>query len=345
MKTIACTLIALFVCLAPLTPAQAAPASAIPTFTITNVYRDSGITILTYNFPANQSFEILMGAMHTRGVGGVRAGVFNTGLGGSQTIQAVIPAALHGQYQIAVRLQSQTKPEFFAYNWFYNDGAGSLLVEPAILPSGKPTPTVTILGAARDLSVTVQTHNFPASHRFNVRMGAMGTRGVGGVLAQTITTGASASETLTVSIPAALRGLPQIALRFESANGTSGYYAYSWFVNDTFGNTGGVPGPAVPVQPGVRVLPTFSIVSVAANLSVQIQAFNMPPNKTFEVTMGALRTRGIGGYIVSSFNSGAGGSQSLTFTIPPALYRLSDIAIRLQSTTGGYYAYNWFYNR
>jgi hypothetical protein len=34
----------------------------------------------------------------------------------------------------------------------------------------------------------------------------------------------------------------------------------------------------------------------------------------------------------------------VTFEIPPALYGLSQIAIRLQSADSGYFAYNWFYN-
>lgn len=346
MKPFASALLTLTICLALALPVQAAPLASIPTFTITNVYRDSSITLLTYNMPANHTFDVLMGAMGTRGVGGVRAGTFSSGLGGSFNVQVNIPAALHGSYQIAVRIQSQTKPEIFAYNWFYNEGAGGPITEPVVLPSGKPAPTISIAGAVSDTNVLVATHNFPKDHKFNVLMGYLGTRGVGGLLAKTFITSA-ASETVLVSIPAALRGQPQIAIRFESANGTSGYYAYTWFANATYGGSGGVPvpGAGVPLPPGVKVLPTFTITSALRNNSVSIYTFNLPPNRTFQVTMGVLGMRGIGGYLVTAFDSGYGGSQALTFSIPPALYGLPEIAIRLQSTTGGYYAYNWFYNR
>jgi len=114
MKPFASALLTLIICLALALPVQAAPLASIPTFTITNVYRDSSITLLTYNMPANHTFDVLMGAMGTRGVGGVRAGTFSSGLGGSFNVQVTIPAALHGSYQIAVRIQSQSKPEIFA---------------------------------------------------------------------------------------------------------------------------------------------------------------------------------------------------------------------------------------
>jgi hypothetical protein len=43
-------------------------------------------------------------------------------------------------------------------------------------------------------------------------------------------------------------------------------------------------------------------------------------------------------------NSGTGGAFSKTFTIPAALAGRYKIAIRLETASGYYYAYNWFYN-
>jgi hypothetical protein len=92
-------------------------------------------------------------------------------------------------------------------------------------------------------------------------------------------------------------------------------------------------------------VPTFSIASVIKDVSVTIVTYNLPPNEQFQVTMGAIGTRGLGGLAVATIDSGSGGSQTLTFNIPPALAGLPQIAIRLQSVTGsGYYAYNWFFN-
>jgi hypothetical protein len=42
--------------------------------------------------------------------------------------------------------------------------------------------------------------------------------------------------------------------------------------------------------------------------------------------------------------SGAGGSQTFTYTIPDWLKGQYQIAIRMQSPTSGFFAYNWFYN-
>jgi hypothetical protein len=63
----------------------------------------------------------------------------------------------------------------------------------------------------------------------------------------------------------------------------------------------------------------------------------------FTVLMGKMWTRGINGIEVATLNSGEGGSFEATFDIPAELANEERIAIRLEGT-GGYYAYNWFWN-
>ena len=92
-------------------------------------------------------------------------------------------------------------------------------------------------------------------------------------------------------------------------------------------------------------IPTISIVGVTEDLKVTIQTHNYPANREFDVRMGKFSTRGIGGILVGTFNSGTGGSQKFTFDIPPALYEEQAIAIRTDSKTGEYYSYNWFTNK
>jgi hypothetical protein len=91
-------------------------------------------------------------------------------------------------------------------------------------------------------------------------------------------------------------------------------------------------------------LPTFSIMSVDEDESVTIRTNNLPPNDTFIVTMGKNGTLGIGGANAGDLESGNGGSLTFTFDIPSSLEGSERIAIRIQSPTSGYYAYNWFYN-
>ncbi|HUF37991.1 MAG TPA: hypothetical protein VMN57_05665 [Anaerolineales bacterium] len=102
--------------------------------------------------------------------------------------------------------------------------------------------------------------------------------------------------------------------------------------------------PAMTASAAGFVTPTFTIDSVDKDVSVTITTKNFPANDTFTVTMGEMGTKGVGGIVVTSQASGAGGSFTATYAIPDALKGRKLIAIRLQSPTSGYYSYNWFYN-
>jgi hypothetical protein len=103
-----------------------------------------------------------------------------------------------------------------------------------------------------------------------------------------------------------------------------------------------VPPPPAPPYTGI---PTFTVCSVAANSSVTIRTSNFPRAQIFTVTMGAFGTRGIGGTVVGTIDSGAGGSGSYTFAIPAHLAGAYRIAIRAQTGHANpFFAYNWFYN-
>jgi len=103
-------------------PPKPAP-QTIPTFTIYSVVRNQEVTIYTHNFPPNLKFNVYMGPMHSKGIGGYSVGSFNSGKGGSfYAGPFAIPSALKGSYQIAIRAQNNGSG-FFAYNWFYNNTA------------------------------------------------------------------------------------------------------------------------------------------------------------------------------------------------------------------------------
>ena len=90
--------------------------------------------------------------------------------------------------------------------------------------------------------------------------------------------------------------------------------------------------------------PYFYILEVVKDQTVTIQAYNFPANDTLTVTMGEYGTYGVGGVVVGSTNSGSSGSFVATYTIPSTLAGREKIAIRLQSPTTGFFAYNWFFN-
>jgi hypothetical protein len=326
-----------FAAVGPSPVSAAPPDSVIPTISIVSVATDTSVTIRTHNFPAQDSFDVLMGKMGTRGVNGIKVTTISSGAGGSFTLTFNIPDALKGLRQIAIRLQSSTGSGYFAYNWFYNNTAGSGTGTGA--PGTTSIPTFSIVGVVADANVTIQTNNFPANDSFDVLMGRIGTRGVNGIKVAAISSGAGGSFKATFNIPDALKGRNRIAIRLQSSTG-SGYFAFNWFFNNTTGSGTGTGAPGS----GYSGIPTFFIASVVRNKTVTVTTNNLPPNDKFDVLMGPMGTRGVNGYYVTTIDSATGGAVSLTFDIPTQLKGSHRIAIRLQSKQSGYFAFNWFYN-
>jgi hypothetical protein len=211
--------------------AAASPASStIPVFYIDSVVRNSSVTITTYNFPAHDHFDVLMGYMHTKGVNGYFVTNVSSGAGGTLTFSFAIPSQLYGQHQISIRLQSSTGTGYFAYNWFYNNSTGT-----SGGGSGGYTgiPTFSITSVVRNKTVTITTNNFPKNDKFDVLMGLMHTKGINGYYVTNVSSGAGGTLTFTFNIPSQLAGSYQISIRLQSSTG-SGYYAYNWFYNNTY---------------------------------------------------------------------------------------------------------------
>jgi len=202
-------------------------------------------------------------------------------------------------------------------------------------------PTFSISEVKTDESVTILTNNMPANKNFNVLMGEIGTKGIDGIVVATLNSDKGGSFLATFPIPEQLKGRAQIAIRLEGTDNP--YYAYNWFWNDA--KDGTWPEDYPPAQPPTCAcnIPTFSIKSVVKGEDVSITTYNFPKNMEFTVLMGKMWTRGINGIKVATLNSGEGGSFEATFDIPAELATEERIAIRLEGT-GGYYAYNWFWN-
>jgi hypothetical protein len=316
-----------------------ARSSTIPTMSISSVVTDQTVTIQTHNFPANQNFVVTMGAFGTRGVNGVQVGTTNSGVGGSFSATYNIPAQLKGSQQIAIRMQTNHQNPFFAYNWFWNNtttgGVGGI-------PGYTGIPTFSVLSVDPGKTATIQTANFPPNQSFTVRMGAMGTRGVNGTVVGTLNSGVGGALTATFNIPAQFASAYQVAIRAETAH-SNPFFAYNWFYNNTTGTGGQQPPPPPPPPPPIFTgTPTFTVCGVVQNQTVTIKTKDFPPNQTFQITMGAFGTQGIGGYQVGTLNSGVGGALTATYTLPPQMIGASRIAIRAQANP--YFAYNWFWN-
>jgi hypothetical protein len=211
-------------------------------------------------------------------------------------------------------------------------------------PAASTIPTFVIKAVDRNSQVTIQTDNLRHNDTYVVTMGLMGTKGVSGIHVATIQTANDGRVTKTFSIPSALHGLSKIAIRLQSP--TTGYYAYNWFYNsDANLHLLGTSEPAPTTSTPYTCCPYFKITAVDEATSVTIKGYNFPPNKTFDVRMNWMFTRGIAGAIVETVTTdGAGNLSDTTYPIPDFLKNSYKIAIRLQSDASGYYAYNWFYN-
>jgi len=314
----------------PLSAGQAY--TGYPTFEITDVEKDTKITIKTANLPANQTFTTRMGKMGTRGVGGEVVGTFDSGTGGSKSFSFNIPSSLKGEKRIAVRFDSPLG--FFAFNWFTNDPS---VVSPT--PAPKPPtaiPTFSIKSVVRDDEVTIRTNNFPKDMTFSVRMGAFSTKAVGGILIGTTDSGEGGTFEATYKIPDSLKSSHRIAIRLD---GTSGHFAFNWFFN----NTTDVPVGVTPtIIPGYTGIPTFRIQAVVRDDKVTILTNNFPKDMTFTVRMGAYGTKAVSGTVIGTTESGAGGAFEATYTIPDELKGSRRIAIRMDGAP--FFAFNWFWN-
>ena len=92
--------------------------NTVPTISIVSVVPNQSVTIQAANFPANQQFDVLMGAFGNKGINGTYVTSRQSGVGGSFTATYTIPANLHGMQRIAIRLQSPAG--YNSYNWFFN---------------------------------------------------------------------------------------------------------------------------------------------------------------------------------------------------------------------------------
>jgi LysM repeat protein len=108
------------ICISKAASSSSSVIGAIPTFSINSVVKNQTVTIQTFNFPANKTFNVLMGRIGTHAINGIQAGSVNTNDGGSFVVTFEIPAALKGLSQIAIRLEVSDDSGYFAYNWFYN---------------------------------------------------------------------------------------------------------------------------------------------------------------------------------------------------------------------------------
>ena len=93
--------------------------AGFPTFGIRGVVKDQTVTIQANDFPANQTYTVMMGPMYTGAVNGTVIATQETGEGGDYLETYDVPAALQGSDRIAIRIEFSGGR--YAVNWFYNN--------------------------------------------------------------------------------------------------------------------------------------------------------------------------------------------------------------------------------
>ena len=311
-------------------------ASTVPVISIDAVETDKSVTISGANFPVDQKFVVLMGEYGTYALDGIRVGRVVT-TADTFTATFEIPEDLLGAERIAIRLDSEEG--YYSYNWFYNTTAPIEIIETE--ESGYAGyPTFIITDVERNTAVDIKITNLPENQTFTVKMGEYMTRALEGIEAGSFESGAGGDAKLTFTIPADLADLEKIAIRFDSPEG---YYAYNWFWNNSTGTA--AAGEDVEDETAAYTgIPTIHIDAVERDTSVTLSGMNFPAGETFQVTMGAYGTKGIDGIEAGSYESVAGGDFGITLGIPAELAGSYRIAIRFETESGIFYAYNWFYN-
>ena len=211
------------------TPVQA----AIPTTSIVAVVKDESVIIRTMDFPANQTFRVLMGTNGTHGINGYLVSKITTGEGGSFLAKFYIPEGLAGEDIVAVRFESITNPEYYSYNWFFNKTGSGASATPSTTCSSTNLPvdfpTFDILSVVKGASATVQTRNFPTNARFAVFMKDGASAAHTWYEVAGIETAECNSQIATFNIPVELQYKEKIAIIFYNMD--NGFITYNLFNN------------------------------------------------------------------------------------------------------------------
>ncbi|OGO34195.1 MAG: hypothetical protein A2Z16_06390 [Chloroflexi bacterium RBG_16_54_18] len=214
-------------------------------------------------------------------------------------------------------------------------------------PNYYPTNTewsYVVTSVERDVSVTIKTANFPDNVLFEVSIGRKQSGKMNWMKVADLDSDRGGSFKAAFDIPDEFAGASTLSIKLVQAKKNKS-------VVRSFSNASYSPGTGGPYYPYYNygnyyygTIPTIWIQSVVRDSTVTIRTANFPSGTDFQVLMGPMGSAGVGGYYVTTFNSGAGGAMTLTFNTPPQLYGSHRIAIRTQNLWSGYYSYNWFYN-
>lgn len=330
-----------------------------PTFWFHKVVRDTEVTISVKDFPKGERFQVYIGRTGSSFSDMQKVGTLEYSSGTyRQTYK--IPTRYRGERILGIRLYNQVTGHY-GHDIFNNTTGWNSQQSLFLTPTGSSTsdsagtstgvpgtgPEFWIHDVQKDKFVTIKVKWYPKFENFRAYIGTPGEAKSGGVGVGTIIGSGDLSFITAFSIPSKYWGEDQLILRLE--NTFTGNYAFTQFTNSddwqviSSFDPNSVPSFAVS---SYRGHPETQILNVVADSEVTLLASNLRPEDTYIVTMNISGTYGIGGTFVGTIESDAQGSATIvTFPIPEWLYGNTVIAIRLESPSSGYYAFDFFYNQ
>lgn len=198
-------------------------------------------------------------------------------------------------------------------------------------------PDIRIDATVRDQSVKMTVRMGVKNAKVDILMGPAGSKGIQGVNVGTANTGKTGGFQATVNIPASLKGADRLDVRVQ-VKSSKDALAFRGISTGFYNMTSG--------PKGYSSLPSVVITRVVRNERVDVTVHNLPPNKSFNVFLGAyLGHRNYPSIKVGSLSSSVGGTVTASFNIPAALYKAKEIVLVLQNASGGCSVYKKFLNQ
>lgn len=331
-----------------------------PKFWIKDVERGKSVTLGISDMPEEKTFQVYLVKPGTDFRQGEKVGTLSYLSGENFTVKFKIPQALASENHISIFIwdpnDNNLGYDIFANETGFNSNmlmSFSPIHRSSAQSAGKSVeifngPTLWIEDKGFPNEFNIVFDDFTGEGSFSVFVGSND----GGF--QNILVGYAEDQpvdkfTRTYAIPGELKNYGELKVTVVNAfNGNSGSMAfryqdgypsvdpYGYFSTSYLGNAGGTAAS--------KATPYTSILNVVPDQEVTLQVFNLPADKEFIVTMGPMGTRGVNGYVIGTQSSGEGGSFIVTYPIPAQLHGSEYISIRLESTSSGHFAYDFFKN-
>ena len=331
-----------------------------PRFWIKNVDRGESVTVGVKDFPDGKTFNVYLVRPGTDFQQGTRVGSLSYLRGESFSQTFEMPKEVRSLTHIAIYIWDSTDNSL-GYDIFANDTGFNSNMLMSFVPihrssaqsAGKSVeifngPTLWIEESGYPKSFNIVFENFYGEGSYSVYIGS-NNASFQGILVGFADENPGTKFTKSYDIPNELKNYDTLKVKVEEAfNGHSGSMAfryvqgypsvtpYGFFSNTYLGSSGGTAAS--------KATPFTKVLNVVPDTEVTLQVFNLPADKDFIVTMGPMGTRGINGYVIGTQNSGEGGSFIVTYPIPDQLHGSEMISIRLESTSSGHFAYDYFKN-